>query len=180
MAGIDGEVRLLRADALAWLRDPGAVEEARALAAWARDRGLLRVELEALHRSADRRRPGTRPHGVDPEVLRRVRELAPLVDGPRAAAIVRHVQAQAAGDDDLVHIAERDLNRCGLWLPPVESTVSLTRREQEIASLAAGGLTSRAIASRLTLSVRTVDSHLARVFAKTGVHSREGLSAVLR
>ncbi|WP_456786612.1 LuxR C-terminal-related transcriptional regulator [Cellulomonas sp. P5_C5] len=180
MAGVDGEVQLLRADTLAWLRDPRAVDEARALAGWARDRGLLRVELEALHRSADRRRPGTRPRGVDPEVLRRVRELAPLVDGPRAAAIVRHVEAQHAGDDDLVRIAERELNRCGLWLPPVESNVSLTRREQEIASLAAGGLTSRAIASRLTLSVRTVDSHLARVFAKTGVHSREGLSAVLR
>lgn len=180
MAGVDGEVQLLRADTLAWLRDPRAVDEARALAGWARERGLLRVELEALHRSADRRRPGTRPRGVNPEVLRRVRELAPLVDGPRAAAIVHHVEAQAAGDDDLVRIAERELNRCGLWLPPVESIVSLTRREQEIASLAAGGLTSRAIASRLTLSVRTVDSHLARVFAKTGVHSREGLSAVLR
>lgn len=180
MAGVDGEVQLLRADTLAWLRDPRAVDEARALADWARERGLLRVELEALHRSADRRRPGTRPRGVNPDVLRRVRELAPLVDGPRAGAIVRHVEAQAAGDDDLVRIAERDLNRCGLWLPPVESIVSLTRREQEIASLAAGGLTSRAIASRLTLSVRTVDSHLARVFAKTGVHSREGLSAVLR
>ncbi|KQY23263.1 hypothetical protein ASD16_11955 [Cellulomonas sp. Root485] len=180
MAGVDGEVQLLRADTLAWLRDPRAVDEARALVGWARERGLWRVELEALHRSADRRRPGTRPRGVDPEVQRRVRELAPLVDGPRAAAIVRHVQAQSAGDDDLVRIAERELNRCGLWLPPVETTVSLTRREQEIASLAAGGLTSRAIASRLTLSVRTVDSHLARVFAKTGVHSREGLSAVLR
>lgn len=180
MAGVDGEVQLLRADTLAWLHDPRAVDEARALAGWARDRGLLRVELEALHRSADRRRPGTRPRGVDPEVLRRVLELAPLVDGPRADAIVRHVQAQSVGDDDLVRIAERDLNRCGLWLPPVESLVSLTRREQEIASLAAGGLTSRAIASRLTLSVRTVDSHLARVFAKTGVHSREGLSSLLR
>ena len=41
-------------------------------------------------------------------------------------------------------------------------------------------MTSRAIAARLTLSVRTVDSHLARVFTKTGVHSREGLIAVLR
>ncbi len=53
-------------------------------------------------------------------------------------------------------------------------------RGREIAALAAGGMTSRAIAARLTLSVRTVDSHLARVFTKTGVHSREGLIAVLR
>jgi DNA-binding CsgD family transcriptional regulator len=180
MAVVDCEIRLLRADTLAWLRDPRTIDEARALAASARERGFVRVELESLHRSADRRRPGNRPRGVDPEVLRRVRELAPLADSPRAAAIVRHVEAQAAGDEDHVRIAERELNRCGLWLPHAEAVVSLTRREQEIASLAAGGLTSRAIATRLTLSVRTVDSHLARVFAKTGVHSREGLSAVLR
>ena len=83
-------------------------------------------------------------------------------------------------DVDLTRIAERDLNRCGLWLPPLEPPVALTPREREIASLAAGGMTSRAIAARLTLSVRTVDSHLARVFSKTGVHSREGLVAVLR
>ncbi|GEA81331.1 helix-turn-helix domain-containing protein [Cellulomonas uda] len=91
-----------------------------------------------------------------------------------------HVAALVAQDADLARIAERELNRCGLWLPPVEPPVALNPREREIAALAAGGMTSRAIAARLTLSVRTVDSHLARVFTKTGVHSREGLIAVLR
>ena len=177
---LEPEVRLLRSDALAWLRDPRAIEEARDLARWARSRGLARTELEALHRSADRRRPGTRPRGVDPVALERVRELAGIVDGHRSAALVRHVEAQATGDDDLIRMAERELNGCGLWLPPVEPHAALTRREQEIAALAAGGLSSRAIAARLTLSVRTVDSHLARVFSKTGVRSREELSAVLR
>ncbi len=180
LTALESEVRLLRCDTLAWLRDPRAIEEARELAHWARSRGMHRIELEALHRSADRRRPGTRPRGVDPVALTRVRELAALVDGPRATALVQHVEAQAVSDDDLVRIAERELNRCGLWLPPVETFAGLTRRELEIAALAAGGLTSRAIATRLTLSVRTVDSHLARVFAKTGVHSREELSAALR
>ena len=180
MSALEPEIRLLRCDALAWLRDPHVIDEARDLARWARSHGLARIELEAMHRSADRRRASSRPRGLGPVALERVRELATLVDGPRSAALVRHVEAQTSGDEDLARIAERELNRCGLWLAPTESFAALTRREQEIAALAAGGLTSRAIALRLTLSVRTVDSHLARVFAKTGVHSREGLTAALR
>jgi DNA-binding NarL/FixJ family response regulator len=55
----------------------------------------------------------------------------------------------------------------------------LTGREREVATLAAQGLSDRAIADRLVLSVRTVETHVAHVFAKTGVHRREGLSRVL-
>ncbi|WP_426594395.1 LuxR C-terminal-related transcriptional regulator [Cellulomonas sp. McL0617] len=175
--GLEPEVRLLRVDALLWMRDPRGAAEAASLASWAAASGLDRVELEALHRCVDRHGRGRL---VDPAVLDRVGELAVTVDGPRGEALVAHVSALAVGDPDLIRIAERALNRCGLWLPPLEAPVALTRREQEIAAMAAGGMTSRAIAVRLTLSVRTVDSHLARVFAKTGVHSREGLSVVLR
>lgn len=107
-------------------------------------------------------------------------ELAPTVEGPRAEALFSHVYALAVGGPDLVRIAERALNARGLWLPPLEAPVALTRREREIAAFAAGGMTSRAIGVRLTPSVRTVDSHLARVFEKTGVPSREGPSVVLR
>ncbi|WP_028050784.1 LuxR family transcriptional regulator [Cellulomonas sp. URHD0024] len=177
MGGLEPEVRLLRLDALLWMRDPRATAEAVSLASWAAASGLDRIELEALHRCVDRHGRGQL---LDPAVLERVSELAQSVDGPRAEALVAHVSALALDDPDLIRIAERALNRCGLWLPPLESPVALTRREQEIAALAAGGMTSRAIALRLTLSVRTVDSHLARVFTKTGVHSREGLSVVLR
>lgn len=172
-AAVEPEIRLLELDALTWLRDADLAFEASSLALWARDRGALRVELEALHRFV---RDGHRA----PDVLGRVQELARLVEGRRAAAVAAHVAALFAQDADLARIAERDLNRCGLWLPPDEPPVALTPREREIAALAAGGMTSRAIAARLTLSVRTVDSHLARVFTKTGVHSREGLVAVLR
>ena len=167
------EIRLLRVDTLAWLRDPGTRVEAESLAIWARGQGYHRIELEALHRCL-------RAGASASDVVDRVAELALLVEGPRAEAVAQHVAALASSDDDLARIAERDLNRCGLWLPPVETAIALTPREREIAGLAAGGMTSRAIATRLTLSVRTVDSHLARVFAKTGVHSREGLSGVLR
>jgi len=74
-----------------------------------------------------------------------------------------------------VAVASRDLNARGLWLPSVRPSARLTAREREIAGLAAAGLSSRAIADRLTLSVRTVDSHLSRVFAKLGVTSRAQL-----
>jgi DNA-binding CsgD family transcriptional regulator len=52
---------------------------------------------------------------------------------------------------------------------------ALTLREVEIASMAAGGLPDREISRRLALSVRTVQSHLARIYRKLGVHSRRDL-----
>jgi len=55
----------------------------------------------------------------------------------------------------------------------------LTRREREIATLAASGRSSREIASRLFLSVRTVENHLLHAYTKLGVTSREGLAEAL-
>jgi DNA-binding CsgD family transcriptional regulator len=56
---------------------------------------------------------------------------------------------------------------------------TLTRREQEVALLAQGGLSSQAIAERLYLSVRTVDTHLARTYHKLGIAGRRQLAAAL-
>ncbi len=62
----------------------------------------------------------------------------------------------------------------------VESSTSLlTNREREIAVLAAEGLTSKEIADRLFLSVRTVDNHLQNVYLKLGVKGRAELSQVI-
>jgi len=55
----------------------------------------------------------------------------------------------------------------------------LTPREREIAGFAASGLTDRAIAERLDISVRTVQTHLARVYNKLGARSRRELLAWL-
>lgn len=49
---------------------------------------------------------------------------------------------------------------------------SLTRREREVARLAARGHTAREIAERLVIGERTVESHLANVYAKLGVDSK--------
>lgn len=61
----------------------------------------------------------------------------------------------------------------GLFMP--HQMYSLTAREREIALMAAHGLTSSTIASQLSLSVRTVDNHLQRVYGKLGISSRRAL-----
>ncbi len=56
---------------------------------------------------------------------------------------------------------------------------ALTPREREISALVAEGLTNQAVADRLCLSTRTVESHVARVYRKTGVPSRAALAALM-
>jgi non-specific serine/threonine protein kinase len=53
----------------------------------------------------------------------------------------------------------------------------LTRREQEVAALAASGLSNREIAGQLYLSVRTVETHVDRILSKLGFRNRTQLSA---
>jgi DNA-binding NarL/FixJ family response regulator len=65
------------------------------------------------------------------------------------------------------------------WWSSRRPLPELTRREHEIARLAADGLASRAIADRLVVSVRTVDSHLYRVYTKLGVRDRASLADAL-
>ena len=66
----------------------------------------------------------------------------------------------------------------GAATPPLQSALpptGLTPREREVAELAAAGLRSAEIAGRLGLSVRTVDTHLGRVYRKLGIDGREDL-----
>ncbi|MFI7702062.1 LuxR C-terminal-related transcriptional regulator [Nonomuraea sp. NPDC049480] len=55
----------------------------------------------------------------------------------------------------------------------------LTARERQVCLLAASGLSSRLIADRLVLSVRTVNNHLTRAYGKLGVSRRADLMRVL-
>ena len=55
----------------------------------------------------------------------------------------------------------------------------LTAREQEIARLAARGLSNPEIAGRLSVSTRTVENHLYRVFQKLHISDRSALAEVL-
>lgn len=77
------------------------------------------------------------------------------------------VRTAAAGHTALApSVAERLMDR--LRTPGT----NLTRRETEVLSLVADGLSNHAIAERLYLTEGTVKSHLARIFTKLDVESR--------
>ncbi|GAA10573.1 MULTISPECIES: ATP-binding protein [Gordonia] len=73
--------------------------------------------------------------------------------------------------DDAVRLARR----AGA-APVTRSTASsrsvLTRRENQVAALVAEGLTNREIATKLTISPRTVDAHVDHILTKLGFRSR--------
>ena len=70
----------------------------------------------------------------------------------------------------------RQQGRRGIPRGPRPSTrangAGLTSRQGEVLQLLAAGLSNAEIASRLTISLKTVDMHLAAIFAKLEVHSR--------
>ena len=53
----------------------------------------------------------------------------------------------------------------------------LSPSEERVAVLAGQGLTNRQVAARLSISQKTVEAHLARAYAKLGIHSRAELGA---
>jgi len=60
----------------------------------------------------------------------------------------------------------------------VEPSSPLNRRELEVLKLAAKGMSNKEIAQELTISTRTVQSHLVNIFTKLNINSRT--EAVLR
>lgn len=95
----------------------------------------------------------------------------------QAAAI--HRQAGRPGRSAAAARRSRRLReRCeGASTPALdgaEPLAALTRREREVARLAACGQTDREIADGLVVSIRTVQAHLYRAYAKLGVSGREG------
>jgi predicted ATPase/peroxiredoxin/DNA-binding CsgD family transcriptional regulator len=57
------------------------------------------------------------------------------------------------------------------------SKLALTGRESEVAALVAQGLTNREIASRLVISERTADNHVANILSKLGASTRVQVAA---
>jgi DNA-binding CsgD family transcriptional regulator/sugar lactone lactonase YvrE len=64
-----------------------------------------------------------------------------------------------------------------MLLAGLVETPKLTRREREVASLVAQGLTNREIATRLFISERTAESHVEQLRSKLGVRSRSQVAA---
>jgi non-specific serine/threonine protein kinase len=94
----------------------------------------------------------------------------------RATVGSRHAAAKLAQGNDLELEDGLAYARWGRVPGAGESPPELSAREREVAELVAQGLTSRQIAQRLHVSVRTVDSHVEHAFKKLGLNSRTQLA----
>jgi DNA-binding CsgD family transcriptional regulator len=62
--------------------------------------------------------------------------------------------------------------RGGATVPPALRALGVTAREAEVLGLVTQGMTNAQVAERLFLSIRTVDTHVANLLAKTGAATR--------
>lgn len=103
---------------------------------------------------------------------RREAAIAMAADARRLAQEVASETIRTAADATLQRIAAQPT------APDLTHPLaSLTIRERQIARLAATGLTSRDIAAELSVSPRTVDTHLSRIYRKLGITSRAALAS---
>ncbi|WP_433263446.1 ATP-binding protein [Actinosynnema sp. CS-041913] len=147
-----------RAEARALLarRDPDAAEHAERSAE-------LFLRAKAPHEAADAWLLAARAHTPT------------SVDAARAALTKAIRLAEDCGA--LATLAQAHQWGRRLSTPGGAATDGLTAREREIAALAADGRSNRDIARALHISTRTVETHLAHVFDKLGLHTRAALAA---
>jgi DNA-binding NarL/FixJ family response regulator len=81
---------------------------------------------------------------------------------------LRHVRRLTRGSETSTRVAE--------VAPPL---AGLSARERDVALAAAAGLSNAEIARRLTVSVKTVESHLTRIYARLGLRSRAQLASIV-
>ncbi|WP_433781599.1 LuxR C-terminal-related transcriptional regulator [Actinomycetospora sp. CA-101289] len=100
-----------------------------------------------------------------------------------AAVVARdrgqHAEATAAADRAATLAAERCEGATTPALRLARAPLAVSTREREVATLAAEGLTNRQIASRLHVSVRTVESHIYRACTRLGLPDRAALAAAI-
>ncbi|WP_205474109.1 LuxR C-terminal-related transcriptional regulator [Nocardioides sp. SYSU D00038] len=175
---LEPDLRVHLVATLIGLGDPDAAARATAMVPWARRHGHHLAEMWALGLLS----VASPDHAREFAAADRAAELATLVDAPVATHLAAHVDAAVRGDRRMLQAVESRLAEHGYWLPlgTVTPPASLSRREAEVAALVAAGLTSPAIAERLHLSARTVETHVARVFTKLGVNRRGDLADALR
>jgi DNA-binding CsgD family transcriptional regulator len=96
---------------------------------------------------------------------------------PFQQAVALYDACGAVGRRDRALRALKGLGPVGLKSADAAlNTSSLTRREREVARLAGLGNTAREIGAQLFVSDRTVEKHLANVYAKLGVQSKVALA----
>jgi len=124
------------------------------------DHGLARYDAMAALRAARAERPAT------PIIV-----VTNTLDEEAAVVTLK------AGVDD--YLLKEHLTRLGPAIAAAQSVRGplrrLTPRQVDVLRLMAEGLTTRDIARRLTLSVKTVETHRAAVMSRLAIHDLAGL-----
>ena len=116
------------------------------------------------------------------EEFERIGDLVAAVDAAAHAAIAHRRRDKRGSALSCSTRADTLAAQCGAATPALRQATEalpLTDRETEIVMLIGEGLSNRAIAERLTLSVRTVESYVYRAMAKTDTTSRDELAALM-
>jgi DNA-binding CsgD family transcriptional regulator len=116
------------------------------------------------------------------EEFERLGDLVAAVDAAAHAALTYRRQGLRGSALGCSTRAAALAEQCGATTPALRQAgepLPLTDREREIVMLIGEGLSSREIAERLTLSIRTVESHIYRAMLKTGTTSRDELAGLL-
>ncbi|MBX7431511.1 tetratricopeptide repeat protein [Mycobacterium sp. Y57] len=116
------------------------------------------------------------------EEFERIGDLVAAIDAAAHASLAFHAQALRGSALRCSARADALARRSGATTPALRRAsepLPLTDREHEIVVLIGEGLTNRDIAGRLTLSVRTVESHIYRAMTKTGTTCRDELAGLL-
>jgi DNA-binding CsgD family transcriptional regulator len=141
-----------------------------------------RVDLAARFAEALRNGDAAELSSVSEE-FERMGDLVAAVDSAAHAALAyrrKDKRGSALGcSTRAVALAEQCGGASTPALRQATEPLPLTDREAEIVMLIGEGLSNRAVAERLTLSVRTVESHIYRAMLKTGTTSRDELAALL-
>ena len=117
------------------------------------------------------------------EEFERVGDVVAAVDACAHAAIAYRHQDLRGSALGCSTRADALAEQCGASTPALRQaseSLPLTDREREIAMLIGEGSSNREVASRLTLSLRTVENHIYNAMAKTGTSSRDELANLLR
>jgi DNA-binding CsgD family transcriptional regulator len=113
----------------------------------------------------------------------RMGDLVAAIDAASQAAIAYRRQGKLGSALSCSTRAGALADACGgadtAALRHATNALPLTDREREIVMLLGEGLSNREVAQRLTLSPRTVESHVYRAMSKTGTANRDELVALI-
>lgn len=96
-----------------------------------------------------------------------------VLKNAEAEQIIAAVHAVHRGESALApDVAQKLMTQMGNMPETTQIAEPMTEREREVLQLAAAGLTNRGIGLKLFISDRTVQGHLASIYAKLAVNSR--------